>query len=190
MERQLTCSAKLRAVFTRSFKILPEFDKRPPPHPAYDELRALTRYNVTWNKDGRKGKEFFKWRGTEMPFHLLVPSIQIPSFPVTSCSLAQRVDMIATIETDDEIRGGRLHALTTVSDQDTFYGMAINFVTWGTILPWAPCACEWAEDEDDQPQKKMPSWWEAARDLWDPIFRRAQVRSNLFELTQKLSEFR
>jgi len=186
---QLTASAKIRAVFTRAFTIY-ESD-RPTPHPAYDELQPLGRYTVIWKKNGRKGEELFKWRGTETKGHSFAPSSgPFASYPVTSCSLAQRVDFMKTEKDDEAVRQGGLHALANIDDQDTFYGMAINFVTYGTILPFAPCRCHDDEEQEDEDEDEckgedkevtvvkvqpMPEWWKDGRDWWDHPFRRAQA---------------
>lgn len=156
------------------------------------------RYNLVWRKDGRTGTEMFKWRGYEGPDYS-APTVIKPfaTYPMSSSTLAQRVDLMDTIESDEHVRIGGLHELANVQDQDTFYGMAINFITFGTTLPWdlytrANEDEDYDEDGDEMEEdkaaasapgvKKIPGWWKDGRDWWDPSFRRAQVGVMVFPM--------
>lgn len=94
---------------------------------------------------------------------------------------------------DASVARDGLHALATIRDQDTFYGLAINYTLFGTSLPWSPCHClnleeEYLPKEDDEDYEARMEEIEQdklnpfpslrvtkGRAHWDPLFKRAQA---------------
>lgn len=170
-----------------------------------EDIQSGERYNLAWNKSGQSGKEeAFKWRGSEPLLHLLhsTPSGLLEytpdSNPRTSCGLANRVQIMLEPSEHRDAQDASVardgpHALATIRDQDTFYGLAINYTLYGTALPWAPCHCVDVdeedlpqEDEEDYEQRMeeieqeklnpFPSMWVTkGREHFDPLFKRAMA---------------
>lgn len=211
--RQTNIHSKLKAILDRAFTITCyNYPDRPTPADA-DDLQPLATYRLTWMQDHAHGTNIFKWRALEGPTHCL------PEGPAgsnvhavsthTSCSLYERASKMLEFDPpllfdpqpppskeDTHVREGGIHALAEIKDQDTFYGFALNYLRFGTILPWAPCKCQdrsyadadaSGEEERNTPQlpargriQRPPEGWLELRQWWDPMFARAKVRQYLY----------
>ncbi|KAL7274993.1 hypothetical protein RUND412_002087 [Rhizina undulata] len=140
ISEQLYASAKLSAALSKSFTMKhadPKFRIAPVSYtkdtlaPPLGKLRALDQYQLDWTdaESGKKGSEIFEWGGTEWDQHLLNPNRP------TSCSQAKCMDILDDVY--GEAAGGILK-LANYNVRD-FYGLVLNYVTYGTSLSWGPC---------------------------------------------------
>jgi len=86
----------------------------------------------------------------------------------TSCSLYLTLELV--FENETKYKEGGLHYLVLdESDPGMFWGMALNFNTFGTVGPFSTkCHCNFP---------KMPPSYKKMRKQWDKIFSRAKASS-------------
>merc|ERR1711872_1078236 len=83
----------------------------------------------------------------------------------TSCSLYMTIELV--LEGEAEYKEGGLHYLALDNmDPGMFWGMALNFNTFGTVAPFTTkCHCNFP---------KMPPSYKKLKKQWDKIFTRAK----------------
>ena len=149
----------LRDALTGHFKVQIGGEWRT--NPKATDLETLGRYKlVTASAPGEV--YHFKQRSLE--------SLQHGRGVPTSCSFFMTLELCLDTE---QFRTGGLHYLVSYQmDPNFFWGMAMNFNTFGTVAPFhTDCDCRFP---------KMPPKYKSLRKSWDLMFRRA--RDNLTDV--------
>ena len=126
-------------------------------NPPATELQTLERYHLV-SASAPHSRYYFKQRALE--------SSQHTGANPSSCSFFMTLEMIMDTE---PFRTGGLHYLVDFEmDSNFFWGMALNFNTFGTVAPFhTECSCNFP---------KMPPKYKQLRRRWDSMFNRAKAR--------------
>lgn len=127
--------------------------------------------------DGFKCLDCIEWQGYESQEHT-APFRKIKDVPLdqfnnrTSCTLNARVHSWKALAGDQFLRRG-IHDLAYIRDhQDIFYSLVINYITFGTCLPWGPCKCS---NPEDAPLKTAPKSFVEGRKWLDQLSSEAEA---------------
>ena len=143
----------LKNAFTGKFKV--NIDGEWKTNPNSSDLKASQRYCL-YTLANKDHPYHFKQRHLEDSAHSSSP---------TSCSLYMMMENI--LDQDGFKNGGGLHHLVDYTiEPGLFWGMALNFNTFGTVAPFDPnCHCKFP---------KMPLKYKKMQKQWDKIFSRAR----------------
>ena len=124
-------------------------------NPKSSDLKAGERYCL-YTLANKDHPYHFKQRHLEDSTHSSSP---------TSCSLYMMMESI--FDNEEFKNGGGLHLLVDYAmDPGLFWGMALNFNTFGTVGPFDPkCHCKFP---------KMPLSYKKLKKQWDKVFSRAK----------------
>ena len=147
----------LKNSFTGKFKVNINGDWKT--NPKSSDLQSGERYCL-YTLANKDHPYHFKQRHLEHSNHSSSP---------TSCGLYMLMEIV--FDKDDFKDGGGLHHLVDYSmDPGLFWGMALNFNTFGTVAPFDPnCHCKFP---------KMPLNYKKLKKQWDKIFFRAKEDIN------------
>ena len=135
------------------FKVLIDGEWRR--NPKATDLETLERYQLVTESAPDK-KYHFKQRSLESSHH----TRGVPS----SCSFFMTLELCLD---NEHFNAGGLHSLIEYEmDPNFFWGMAMNFNTFGTVAPFhTDCSCNFP---------KMPPKYKSLRKKWDVMFSRAK----------------
>merc|ERR1719495_624303 len=126
--------------------------------PKATDLQAGERYVLKYDSN-QEDYVHFKQRALESPEHT--------NGEPSSCSLYMILDLCYDYE-NKKYKDGHLHNLA-LDDMDPgiFWGMTLNFKTFGTVAPFHPnCHCEF---------RKMPQNYKKIQKSWDKVFKIARA---------------
>ena len=125
-------------------------------NPKATDLQAGERYALKYDSN-QDDIIHFKQRALESPEHT--------NGEPSSCGLYMTLELCYE---DKKYKDGRLHNLALdCMDPGIFWGMALNFKTFGTVAPFHPnCHCEFP---------KMPQNYKKIQKSWDKVFKRARA---------------
>jgi len=152
-ERQDKLNDILRDALSGRFKVLIDGEwKR---NPKATDLETMSRYHLVTASAPDK-QYYFKQRSLESSQH----TRGVPS----SCSF---FEMLIMCLDNEPINTGGLHSLLEYEfDHNLFWGLAMNFNTFGTVAPFhTDCSCNFP---------KMPPKYKSLRKRWDVMFSRAK----------------
>ena len=152
---QTKANAALMDALNGRFKVL--INDRWVQNPRATDLETCERYMLKHDAD-QDNTIHFKHRYTDTSPHA--------NGEPTSCSLYLTMELV--LEEDEKYKEGGLHYLVLDNcDPGMFWGMALNFNTFGTVAPFTTtCHCNFP---------KMPPNYKKMKKQWDKIFTRAKL---------------
>ena len=127
-------------------------------NPSSNDMQALERYGLKYeSQKGGSDPISMKWRALESKGHS-------PNGP-SACLFLQEMEIV--LLKDERYREGGLHYLAgSLEAPHLFWGMAMNFNTFGTVTPFTTgCHCNF---------KKIPPKYKTIKRNWDMFFKRAK----------------
>ena len=128
-------------------------------NPSSTDMTPMERYQLRHDSPRSEKSEpaVFKWRALE--------SLEHGRGEPTGCSFIEL--MKCHLLDDERYRKGGLHYLSgSLEDPGLFWGMVINFNTFGTVAPFhSNCHCN---------MQRLPKKQRKMRNKWDKIFQRAK----------------
>jgi hypothetical protein len=155
--RQIKANAALMDALNGRFEIF--INERWVQNPKATDLEPLGRYRLRHHSD-QDNVIHFKQRCLETSAH--------GNGEPTSCGLYMTLEVV--FENEKKYKEGGLHFLVLdASDPGMFWGMALNYNTFGTVGPFSTkCHCNFP---------KIPPSYKMMRKQWDKIFSRAKALS-------------
>jgi len=129
---------------------------------AGSDLKTCESYRLTTNNGMTWGD--FTWEGLEAHGH------SKPEGKPTSCTLLAIMYYVLKWDSASGLHNLAQGAATGKGEEQIFWGMIINFNTFGTVAPYhGPCDCN-----PSNVKAQMPPEWRELRKKWNKILKRAK----------------